>query len=541
MSHVATIARCLSLCLILWRYTKVNQSAVNLLHSPLSAPLRALLRRSQHSCTALISALVFMLASVVIPTQAHSFCGFFVSGADSELYNDATQVALMRKGRRTVMSMSNTYRGPTEDFAMVVPVPVVLKKKQVKTLPADVFERIDKLSAPRLVEYWEQDPCYQPRIRYERASVRKRKSRTYRRSSAPAKYGVKVEAKFSVGEYKIMILSAREASGLEEWLRLKKYTLPKGASKALAPYIQQGMKFFVAKVDITKVKRADDGVVVLSPLRFDFESKRLSLPVRLGLLNTSGTQDLIIYILSPKDRYEVANYKNVFIPSNIEVDDEVREYFGGFYTQLFEETLANAGGRAVVTEYAWQTSSCDPCPVPPLTNRDLAVLGGDVLLGLKKKTGARPKKRRRGRRPVFTSDFSSWVLTRLHTRYSAETLSEDLVFTPAKPVMGGRGANGINQEQAGQVVMASSNQFQGRYIIRHYWMEKATCENPRYGVWGGPSRTSRSSTKGKTTSSGSLGRVKRSDVKLSDVVRSALPQLKIKGKPAPQRTEKPKK
>ena len=71
------------------------------------------------------------LSTLPFSSQAGAFCGFFVSGADSGLYNDATQVVLMRKGKRTVMSMSNTYKGPTEDFAMVVPVPVVLKKEQV--------------------------------------------------------------------------------------------------------------------------------------------------------------------------------------------------------------------------------------------------------------------------------------------------------------------------------------------------------------------------------------------------------------------------
>src|SRR5437660_12320274 len=93
---------------------------------------------------------------------AWAFCGFFVSGADAQLVNNASQVVLMRKGNRTVMTMSNNYQGPTEDFAMVVPVPVVLHKEDVKTLEPNVFEHIDRLSAPRLVEYWEQDPC-QPR------------------------------------------------------------------------------------------------------------------------------------------------------------------------------------------------------------------------------------------------------------------------------------------------------------------------------------------------------------------------------------------
>src|SRR5262249_60914301 len=94
---------------------------------------------------------------------ARAFCGFFVAGSDQKLTNNASQVVLMRKGNRTVMTMSNNYQGPLEDFAMVVPVPVVLQKENVKTLPFGVFDRVDSLSAPRLVEYWEQNPCEPPR------------------------------------------------------------------------------------------------------------------------------------------------------------------------------------------------------------------------------------------------------------------------------------------------------------------------------------------------------------------------------------------
>src|SRR5262245_369504 len=93
------------------------------------------------------------------PKEAQAFCGFYVSGADASLFNNATLVVLMRDGTRTVLSMQNNYQGPPQDFAMVVPVPVVLSEKNVKTLPRDVFGRVDRLAAPRLVEYWEQDPC----------------------------------------------------------------------------------------------------------------------------------------------------------------------------------------------------------------------------------------------------------------------------------------------------------------------------------------------------------------------------------------------
>jgi hypothetical protein len=451
------------------------------------------------------------VASTLAPTQAGAFCGFFVSGADAQLYNNASQVVLLRKGNHTVMTMSNNYKGPPEDFAMVVPVPVVLQKENVKTLSSDVFKHIDELSAPRLVEYWEQDPCYVPppmkakRMMASGAAP----SAMARERAKDDDMGVTIEAKFEVGEYQILILSAKESGGLETWLKLNKYNIPKGAAAALAPYIRDQMKFFVAKVDIKKVQRDASGVAVLSPLRFGFDSAELRLPVRLGLLNAEAKQDLIVYVLSPDSRYEVANYPNVFVPTNIEVADAVRKSFGGFYAELFDEALRRANGRAVVTEYAWQTTSCDPCPTPPLSQNDLYMLADEQVfpelatpqvatpsrdstlpspaspspkIGTQPAPSASPLSMPgpppRMRRPFFGRG-PSWVLTRLHTRYDRQTLSEDLLFRAAPPVWGGRANWDGTLGDHGAVVQAGgSNNFQGRYIIRHYWEGKVTCDNP---------------------------------------------------------------
>ena len=92
-------------------------------------------------------------------SQAHAFCGFYVGGAGAEMFNNATEVVLMRHGTTTVLSMQNNYQGPPDHFALVVPVPTVIKESQVKTLPRELFGKVDTLGAPRLVEYWEQDPC----------------------------------------------------------------------------------------------------------------------------------------------------------------------------------------------------------------------------------------------------------------------------------------------------------------------------------------------------------------------------------------------
>src|SRR5579871_3758818 len=104
-----------------------------------------------------VSVVVVTFAILLGSRSARAFCGFYVGGAGVEMLNNATQVVLMRDGERTILTMQNNYQGPPQRFAMVVPVPVVLSKETVKTVPREIFERLDTLDSPRLVEYWEQD------------------------------------------------------------------------------------------------------------------------------------------------------------------------------------------------------------------------------------------------------------------------------------------------------------------------------------------------------------------------------------------------
>ena len=77
--------------------------------------------------------------------------------------------------------------------------------------------------------------------------------------------GVKVEARFNVAEYQIVILSAKESTGLDTWLHQENYKIPDAAEPLLRPYVEAGMKFFVAKVDPKKVK-FEGNHAALSPL-----------------------------------------------------------------------------------------------------------------------------------------------------------------------------------------------------------------------------------------------------------------------------------
>jgi MYXO-CTERM domain-containing protein len=454
--------------------------------------------------------LVVSAALLATPAPADAFCGFYVGGADAKLYNNATMVVLMREGTRTVLSMQNNYQGPPENFAMVVPVPVVLQKENVKTLPREVFDRVDTLAAPRLVEYWEKDPC-EPEIDYRQMAMAPSAAPGAAMEGGGRSHGVKIEAQFTVAEYDIVVLSAKDSTGLDTWLHENKYKIPDGAEPLLRPYVADGSKFFVAKVDPKKVT-FKDGQAMLSPLRFHYDTDEFKLPVRLGLINSSGTQDLIVHIIARNQRYEVANYPNVTIPTNINVGEDIRGVgFARFYAALFDATLEK-NPKAVVTEYSWSANNCDPCPSAPLSGNELVTLGADVLPNM---------------RPDEIQYGYGFVLTRLHARYGKESLGEDLVFKAAPPIVGGREfvQNEGKLEQGARP--DSNNNFQGRYAIRHEWKGAISCDKPIRGRWGGP-WASVKDAQTQPSAAKDLAFAPRGGVQLGTLVRQDVPEIGLK-------------
>jgi hypothetical protein len=455
------------------------------------------------------------LAIAAQPGAARAFCGFYVSGSGEKMFNDATNVVLMRQGTRTVLAMQNDYQGPLEDFALVVPVPVVLHEPDVKTLERTVFDHTDALGAPRLVEYWEQDPCpfVEPAdaIQVTGSVIRQRMSLT-----APVSViempSVHIEAKFDVGEYKILILSATDSTGLETWLRQHHYKIPPGAEPLLRPYVESGSKFFIAKVDPKKVAM-QAGHAALSPLRFHYDSDEFSLPIRLGMANSSGTQDLIVNIISADKRYEVANYKNVFIPTNLDLQPEARTRFAEFYAALLDKTI-EANPRAVVTEYAWTGVPgyhCDPCTGADLSDPDLKFLGGEILNG-----------------PIAQGSF---VLTRLHARYRPGDMTDDLRFREAPPIAGGREQWTGASLEAG-ATPSPQNFFQARYAIRHPFTGLIRCAHPTRGIWGLPPN----GIYQPTLAAHQLAFAPRGKLTLANLISRDVPELGLKKAPPPRPT-----
>ncbi|MEZ5046726.1 MAG: DUF2330 domain-containing protein [Chitinophagaceae bacterium] len=348
--------------------------------------------------------------------EAKAFCGFYVAKADTKIFNNTSQVILVRDGDKTIITMSNDFSGNVKDFAMVIPVPEVILKKNIRVADQSLFTKLESYSAPRLVDYYDQNPCQT----YEREEVlfmpssNADMSYTLTKESRKDKsYGVKIQAQYSVGEYDIIVLSAKQSNGLKKWLLDNGYKIPKDADEVLDPYIRSNMKFFVAKVNVNAYNKNEYNQ--LRPLQITMNSTKFMLPIRLGMANSKGAQDLIIYTLTKKGQVECTNYRTQKIPSEIDIPEFVQQDFGRFYKDLFKRKWKREAEQSVFLEYAWDISlsnyvKCDPCVSTPPDRRDLKEAG---VWWIADEQNAYNEK-------LF--------FTRLHVRYARKTFPQDLMF-----------------------------------------------------------------------------------------------------------------
>src|SRR5207342_1836128 len=109
------------------------------------------------------------------------------------------------------------------------------------------------------------------------------------------------------------------------------------AGPVLGSYIRQNMRFFVAKVNLKEQSRL--GYAYLRPLQVAYESPKFMLPIRLGTVNSSGTQELFIYAITRSGRVETTNYRTVKLPSGMELPVSTKERFAPFYRAMFDHMV----------------------------------------------------------------------------------------------------------------------------------------------------------------------------------------------------------
>ena len=388
-----------------------------------------------------------LLSVLLISSNGYSFCGFYAARAGTNLYNQSSKVVIVQDAQYQSVTMASDFEGDAKDFAMVVPVPQILKRNQINVVDNNIITHLDNYTAPRLVEYFDHSPC-RGRVMY--APVRRAAPmRMYKNKSSGAKsLGVKIEAKYAVGVYDILLLSAQQSNGLVTWLKQNNYQLPKGAEPVINSYLAMGMKFFVAKVNMNR--QAKTGFAFLKPIRISYHSKNFMLPIRLGMLNAKGAQELFVYHLNRKGRVISTNYPNVKLNTDKDIPAFNKKDFGAFYKAMFQNQVKQNGGRGVFLEYAWDMNWCDPCAANPLSDNELKQLGVFWVNKPHKVSNGMLNTKRRP--PRIQGGSKNIFVTRMHITYDKAHFPKDLAFKATD----------------------NRQNFQGRFIVRHAWKGKAS-------------------------------------------------------------------
>ncbi|MBE9116123.1 DUF2330 domain-containing protein [Lusitaniella coriacea LEGE 07157] len=439
---------------------------------------------------------------------AWAFCGFFVAKVEASLHNASSKVIIARDGDRSTFVMANDYQGKVKDFARIVPIPVIPKREQIRIGSNELVEGLDAFTAPRLVQYYDDAGKLWQRERnayllggfwivagglylwflsrlggmkmvvelcvvllivgilaaVSLPSLLGQANKAKQAADNQSAINVTVADRFTLGEYDITLLSAEESDSLAAWLSENGYPISANARSMLQDYIEQGMKFFVVKVNLEAFTQGEYNY--LRPIVLEYDSPNFMLPMRLGTLNATAEQDLIVFILSRDRAATVANYKTAFIPtdnksrsqkpSGEELPPFVQEEFPAFYEAMFQREYEKQGKNAAFLEYAGflGMGACDPCSVPPEEIEKLQTLLDQ---------------------DGFT-DFS--YITRLHVRYTLDKFPEDLVFAETS-------RKDLYAEMEKQD-LASRNRgvlFQGRYVIRRLQDAPSGLAKWRYGRW----------------------------------------------------------
>ncbi len=385
--------------------------------------------------------MTIITAMLGLTAPAQAFCGAYVGTEDAELTNQSSRIVMALSDGLVTLTMFNDYEGDQAEFGLIIPIPAAIDSDSVRLADPYLLERIDRHSAPRLVEYTCEDffnnagETIDPMLVSPASSTSGSSFLSSGVASASSgcgfsgysnsidtaddyldtAYGVEIEDRFDLGEYEAWVLQASGGEGLSAWLTSQGFSLTSSAATLFDEYIAADVHFLALRVNLESAPASRDW---LSPLQITYPSESWGLPIRMGALSSSGLQDLIVYtITSPEDgKVGISNYPEASLPEEecmLDMEGDASS-FGDRYNAMWSDAVAipadgSTPGFAWSTEYAWGTGQgvkCDPCPDDgAISNAELEALG-------------------------FAQASYGWHITRLRLRYTPAEVTEDLVMYP---------------------------------------------------------------------------------------------------------------
>jgi hypothetical protein len=317
--------------------------------------------------------------AVVICACASADGGYFPTFEGVAETADQRAVIIDHGDAETIV-LQTGYEGDASGFAWVIPVPTqIAGASAVGTADPSVFSSLSDLTAPRYFTGFEGSTgvcgC----------------SGGSGDAGAPSRGGVTVWDRFDVDGYNVAVLSATESGDLAGWLRDNGYAFPEAGDETLAYYVDKQWFFVAFRI---APSGGGGGGEEFRPITLTFATDELVFPMCISRVSTTGRAEVLLYVLS-EHRVKASNYPTRTIQAGRAWDGGD---FDAVYDGWFEGTIADAGGTALVVEFA-----------------------GDFPLWW---AGVRPF-------DTLTRQGEEYFVTRLRTRLTPAQMDEDIMLTAA--------------------------------------------------------------------------------------------------------------
>jgi hypothetical protein len=229
------------------------------------------------------------------------------------------------------------YDGPSEDFAWVIPAPVV---PEVFLSTDEMFDDIADLYRPLFRRRTEEVGTCDHGLSYGYYGGGMNGGGGGYASTSAGTAPVQVVATSDVGPYETVTLKADSSEALEQWLLDSGLSLPEGIADKLAPYVASDHYFVAMRMG----KNESTGSI--QPVGLRYPASGMSVPIQLTSIAALPDTRLEVYVLG-EHRAVPDSYLHVRInPAAI-------DWFGGDnYDSVVTRAADEAGSHAFATDYS---------------------------------------------------------------------------------------------------------------------------------------------------------------------------------------------
>ncbi len=285
-----------------------------------------------------LAGLLLAAATLTAAPPRAEACGGCFTPTDAVTSVDSHRMVIALSTTETILWDQIRYTGDPLDFVWVLPVPSADARVEVAD-PA-FFDELDAQTAPIIQPARPLMPCS-----FAASCGGGDGAGASGEVDAPymPEEGVTVYSEDTVGPYETVIIGSEDADALRLWLVDHGYRVAPETEPVLDHYIGLGSVFVVLRLSPSQ------GVQAMQPVRVRYPGYMAQFPLKMVTVGARGALGLSLWVIAGQ-RYAARNYATLTIDRMSVVWDWAAGRSN--YTQLFDRTIDQAGGRAWITEYA---------------------------------------------------------------------------------------------------------------------------------------------------------------------------------------------